>query len=84
MVRRKFACLARLSARPFRRMNNRQSFNSIQAQEVAETFNAAGVDYLFIGKSGAILLGSPGTKPDVDVFPAKSPANGERIAADDR
>jgi len=60
-------------------MNNRPAFNPLQAQEVAEAFNAAGVDYLFIGKSGAILLGFPGTTQDVDVFPAKSSANGERI-----
>jgi len=37
------------------------------------------VDYLFIGKSGAILLGYPGTTQDVDVFPAKSTENGQRI-----
>ena len=59
-------------------MNERTPFNPLQAQEVAEAFNAVGVDYLFIGKSGAILLGYPGTTQDVDVFPAKSAANGER------
>lgn len=53
-------------------MNDRTPFNPLQAQEVARAFNAAGVDYLFIGKSGAILLGYPGTTQDVDVFPAKS------------
>lgn len=42
-------------------------------------FNAAGVDYLFIGKSGAILLGYPGTTQDVDLFPAKSEENGRRM-----
>ena len=60
-------------------MNERTPFNPLQAQEVAEAFNAVGVDYLFIGKSGAILLGYPGTTQDVDVFPAKSAANGERM-----
>ena len=60
-------------------MNDRLSFNPLQAQQVAEAFNAAGVDYLFIGKSGAILLGYPGTTQDVDVFPAKSPENGKRM-----
>ncbi len=50
-------------------MNDRLPFNPLQAQEVAQAFNAAGVDYLFIGKSGAILLGYPGTTQDVDVFP---------------
>jgi hypothetical protein len=47
----------------------RPAFNPLQAQQVAEAFNAAGVDYLFIGKSGAILLGFPGTTQDVDIFP---------------
>lgn len=60
-------------------MNDRLPFNPLQAQEVARAFNDAGVEYLFIGKSGAILLGYPGTTQDVDVFPAKSAENGERI-----
>lgn len=60
-------------------MNGRLPFNPLQAQQVAEAFNAAGVDYLFIGKSGAILLGFPGTTQDVDIFPAKSPDNGRRM-----
>lgn len=46
---------------------------------MAQAFNAAGVDYLFIGKSGAIRLGYPGTTQDVDVFPAKSVENVQRI-----
>ena len=60
-------------------MNERLPFNPLQAQEVAKAFNAAGVDYLFIGKSGAILLGYPGTTQDVDLFPAKSDENGRRM-----
>ncbi|MDB6004280.1 MAG: hypothetical protein JWR15_1267 [Prosthecobacter sp.] len=60
-------------------MNDRLPFNPLQAQEVARAFNAAGVDYLFIGKSAAILLGYPGTTQDVDVFPAKSAENGLRL-----
>jgi hypothetical protein len=62
-------------------MNDRSPFNPLQAQEVAQAFAAAGVDYLFIGKGGAILLGFPGTTQDVDVFPAKDPDNGRRIVA---
>lgn len=62
-------------------MNDRLPFNPLQAQEVAQAFNAAGVDYLFIGKGGAILLSFPGTTQDVDVFPAKSVENGQRIVA---
>jgi len=60
-------------------MNDRSPFNPLQAQEVAEAFAAAGVDYLFIGKGGAILLGFPGTTQDVTVFPAKDADNGRRI-----
>ena len=60
-------------------MNERLPFHPLQAQEVAGAFNAAGVDYLFIGKSAAILLGYPGTTQDVDVFPAKSEENGHRM-----
>lgn len=60
-------------------MNDRLPFNPLQAQEVAIAFNDAGVDYLFIGKSAAILLGYPGTTQDVDIFPAKSAENGERM-----
>lgn len=60
-------------------MNDRLSFNPLQAQQVALAFNAADVDYLFIGKSGAILLGYPGTTQDVDLFPAKSAENGRRM-----
>ena len=60
-------------------MNDRLPFNPLQAQQVAEAFNAEGVDYLFIGKSGAILLGYPGTTQDVDVFPAKTAENGRRM-----
>jgi hypothetical protein len=60
-------------------MNERAAFNPLQAQEVAHAFAAAGVDYLFIGKGGAILLGFPGTTQDVDVFPAKDADNGRRL-----
>jgi hypothetical protein len=59
----------------------RDTFNPEQAQEVAAAFAARQVDYMFIGKSGAILLGYPGTTQDVDVFPRKSHENGRRIVA---
>jgi hypothetical protein len=32
-------------------------------------------------KSGAILLGYPGTTQDVDIFPRRSPENGKRIVS---
>ena len=59
----------------------RDTFNPAQAQEVAAAFAANQVDYVFIGKSGAILLGYPGTTQDVDVFPRKSEENGRKIVA---
>lgn len=57
----------------------RDTFSPLQAQEVAAAFAKHGVDYMFIGKGGAILLGYPGTTQDVDVFPRRDPENGERI-----
>jgi hypothetical protein len=59
----------------------REIFNPLQAQEVAAAFARHQVDYMFIGKSGAILLGYPGTTQDVDVFPRKDPENGRRIVS---
>src|SRR5437762_2685828 len=59
----------------------RETFSPIQAQQVAEAFAKHQVDYMFIGKSGAILLGYPGTTQDVDVYPRKSEENGRRIIA---
>ncbi len=56
-----------------------KEFRPLQAEEIARAFKDEGVDYLFIGKSGAILLGYPGTTQDVDIFPARSPENGRRI-----
>jgi hypothetical protein len=57
----------------------RDQFNPAQAQDVARAFADHEVDYMFIGKSGAILLGYPGTTQDVDVYPRRDPANGKRI-----
>lgn len=59
---------------------SRPDFHPLQAEEIARAFQEAGVEYLFLGKSGAILLGFPGTTQDVDVFPARTQDNGRRIA----
>ena len=59
----------------------RESFTPIQAQQVAGAFAKHQVDYMFIGKSGAILLGYPGTTQDVDVFPRKDIENGKHIVS---
>jgi len=53
----------------------RETFSPLQAQQVAAAFSKHGVDYMFIGKSGAILLGYPGTTQDLDIFPRKDIEN---------
>jgi hypothetical protein len=58
-----------------------REFRPLQAEEIARAFNDESVEYLFLGKSGAILLGYPGTTQDVDIFPARSPENGRRIVS---
>lgn len=60
-------------------MTPRKEFYPLQAVEIANAFDEEGVEYLFLGKGAAILLGFPGTTQDIDVFPARSPENGERI-----
>jgi hypothetical protein len=62
-------------------MTPRRDFHPLQAQEIARAFCDERVDYLFIGKSAAILLGFPGTTQDVDIFPARSAENGRRIVS---
>jgi hypothetical protein len=55
------------------------AFEYRQAQEIRDAFAAHCVRYLFLGKSGAILLGFPDTTQDADLFPAKSPENGAAL-----
>jgi hypothetical protein len=55
-------------------------FEYAQAEEIREAFARHGVRYLFIGKSGAILLGYPDTTQDADLFLEKSPTNGSAVA----
>jgi len=50
-------------------------FEYRQAQEIRDVFNNHGCRYLFIGKSGAILLGFPDTTQDADLFIDRSPEN---------
>ncbi len=57
------------------------AFDYRQAQEIREAFSRHGCRYLFIGKSGAILLGFPDTTQDADLFAAKSQENGLAIVA---
>ena len=56
------------------------AFDYRQAQEIRDALARHGVRYLFIGKSGAILLGFPDTTQDADVFVDRSPANARGLA----
>jgi len=51
-------------------------FEYAQAEEVKRAFDRHAVKYLFLGKSGAILLGFPDTTQDTDLFLEKSESNG--------
>ncbi len=55
------------------------AFEYRQAEEIRDAFTRHGVKYLFIGKSGAILLGYPDTTQDADIYVLKDPLNGEAI-----
>lgn len=56
-------------------------FDYRQAREIAEVFRRHGVRYLFIGKSGAVVLGYPDTTQDADLFIEKNPENGRAVIA---
>jgi len=51
------------------------AFEYRQAEEIRDTFAEHGVRYLFLGKSGAILLGFPDTTQDADLFVDRTPEN---------
>jgi hypothetical protein len=51
------------------------AFEYRQAEEIRDAFRRHAVRYLFLGKSGAILLGFPDTTQDADLFVEKTPAN---------
>jgi hypothetical protein len=57
------------------------AFEYRQAEEIRDAFSRHGVRYLFIGKSGAILLGFPDTTQDADLFIERSPKNGRALVA---
>jgi len=48
------------------------AFEYRQALEIRDRFRQHGIRYLFIGKSGAILLGFPDTTQDADLFVEKT------------
>jgi len=57
------------------------AFDYRQAEEIRDAFTRHGCRYLFLGKSGAILLGFPDTTQDANLFVEKSPGNGESLVA---
>jgi hypothetical protein len=57
------------------------AFEYRQAEEIRDCFTSHGVRYLFLGKSGAILLGFPDTTQDADLFVERSEKNCRALAA---
>jgi len=57
------------------------AFEYRQAQEIRDSFAGHGIHYLFIGKSGAILLGFPDTTQDADLFVERSTENGTALVS---
>jgi hypothetical protein len=57
------------------------AFDYRQALEVRDALARHGVRYLFIGKSGAILLGFPDTTQDAVLFVDRSPDNCRALVA---
>jgi hypothetical protein len=57
------------------------TFEYRQAEEIRNAFAAHAVRYLFLGKSGAILLGYPDTTQDADVYLDKTAANSRAAIA---
>src|SRR5262249_56795991 len=55
------------------------AFEYRQALEIRDACNRHGVRYLFLGKSGAILLGFPDTTQDADLFIDRTPENCRRL-----
>ena len=55
------------------------AFEYRQAQEIRDAFNRRQVHYLFIGKSGAIILGFPDVTQDADLFIERDPQNSQRL-----
>jgi len=58
---------------------NQSYFDLRQTYEIAEAFSKYGVEFLFLGKGGAIILGYPGATQDVDLFPRKGQENAKGI-----
>jgi hypothetical protein len=57
------------------------AFDYRQATEIRDALARHACRYLFIGKSGAVLLGFPDTTQDADLFVERSRENGTRLVA---
>jgi hypothetical protein len=57
------------------------AFEYKQAEEIRDALKRHNVRYLFIGKSGAILLGFPDTTQDADLFVDRNLENGRALVA---
>jgi hypothetical protein len=57
------------------------AFEYRQAEEIRDALGAHGVRYLFIGKSGAVLLGFPDTTQDANLFVERTEENGRALVA---
>lgn len=57
------------------------AFEYRQAEEIRDVFARHQVRYLFIGKSGAILLGYPDTTQDADLFVDRTGENGHALVS---
>lgn len=57
------------------------AFEYRQAEEIKDVLKRHSVRYLFIGKSGAILLGFPDTTQDADLFVDRDEENGRALVA---
>jgi hypothetical protein len=51
------------------------AFEYRQAEEIRDCFTRFGIRYLFLGKSGAIILGFPDTTQDADLYLQRTPQN---------
>lgn len=57
------------------------AFDYRQAEEIRDALARHNVRYLFIGKSGAILLGFPDTTQDAHLFVERTGENGRALSA---
>ncbi len=56
-----------------------EAFSFRQAERLKKVLKKHKVEYLFLGKSGAILLGYSDTTQDADIFVKKDPKNSKNL-----